>query len=150
MRQERWEKGWTTRKRGKRNERKGDDAAFERETGGDGGEREMEGSQGEWWERSEWKKGDCRESGSSMEEEMWMRRSGAVGDLKREGRKEWMEQRRRSEKDYKCKASEGERVWRSENHVGCGQKKKKSKAEKREVSEWEKENLIVFLAMEQR
>lgn len=32
MRQESWEKGWTTRKRGKRNERKGDDAAFERET----------------------------------------------------------------------------------------------------------------------
>lgn len=53
MRQERWEKGWITRKRGKRNERKGNDAAFERKTGGDGREREMEGSQGEWWERSE-------------------------------------------------------------------------------------------------
>lgn len=55
-----------------------------------------------------------------------------VGDLKREGCKEWMKQRRRSEKDYKCKASEGERVWQSENHVGCGQKKKKKKKSKAE------------------
>lgn len=39
------------------------------------------------------------------------------------------------------------RVWQSENHVGCGNKRVK---QKREVSEWEKENLIVFLAMEQR
>lgn len=53
MRQERWEKGWTTRERGKRNETKGNDVVFERKPGGDGGEREKEGSQGEWWERCE-------------------------------------------------------------------------------------------------
>lgn len=42
-------------------------------------------------------------------------------------------------------------MWQSENHAGCGgQKKNKKVQQKREVSEWEKENLIAFLAMEQR
>lgn len=35
----------------------------------------------------------------------------------------------KSQKDYKCKASKGEGVWRSENLVGCGGKT--NKAEKR-------------------
>lgn len=47
------------------------------------------------------------------------------GRLKKKGR-------RKSQKDYKCKAGKGEGVWRSENLVGCGGKK--NKAEKR--SEW--------------
>lgn len=80
-----------------------------------------------------------------MEEEK-LKRGG--GRFKREGWKEWMKREEMSEKDYKCKASEGERVWQSENHVGCGKKKKRVK-QKTEVSEWEKENLIEFLAMEQ-
>lgn len=37
-------------------------------------------------------------------------------------------------------------MWRSENLVGCGGKRTK---QKREVSEWETENLIVFLAVKQ-
>lgn len=77
------------------------------------------------------------------------RRSRVVGRFE-QGWKEWMKREEMKQKDYKCKASEGERVWQNENHVGCGKKKKKKRVkQKREVSEWEKENLIVFLAMEQ-
>lgn len=35
--------------------------------------------------------------------------------------------KRKSQKDYKCKAGKGERVWRSENLVGCGGKEQSRK-----------------------